>query len=113
MLRAELLHEARPEQHTAGLVEDAHEVEVDVTAAQGVEQLIATLADTGGHVLVADPLPLPATASSKVGFNLVPGEGAGTFTDLLDIGQLLDRRPGKLSGGERPRVALRRPKWMP
>ena len=29
-------------------------------------------------------------------------------TDLLDIGHLLDRRPGKLSGGERQRVALGR-----
>jgi molybdate transport system ATP-binding protein len=29
-------------------------------------------------------------------------------TDLLDIGGLLDRRPGKLSGGERHRVALGR-----
>jgi len=29
-------------------------------------------------------------------------------TGLLDIGQLLDRRPGKLSGGERQRVALGR-----
>jgi molybdate transport system ATP-binding protein len=29
-------------------------------------------------------------------------------TDLLDIGQLLDRRPGQLSGGERQRVALGR-----
>ena len=29
-------------------------------------------------------------------------------TDLLDIGNLLDRRPGKLSGGERQRVALGR-----
>jgi molybdate transport system ATP-binding protein len=29
-------------------------------------------------------------------------------TDLLDIGPLLDRRPGKLSGGERQRVALGR-----
>jgi molybdate transport system ATP-binding protein len=29
-------------------------------------------------------------------------------TDLLDIGRLLDRRPGKLSGGERQRVALGR-----
>jgi len=28
--------------------------------------------------------------------------------DLLDIGDLLDRRPGKLSGGERQRVALGR-----
>lgn len=28
--------------------------------------------------------------------------------DLLDIGALLDRRPGKLSGGERQRVALGR-----
>jgi molybdate transport system ATP-binding protein len=28
--------------------------------------------------------------------------------DLLDIGHLLDRRPGKLSGGERQRVALGR-----
>ena len=27
-------------------------------------------------------------------------------TELLDIGHLLDRRPGKLSGGERQRVAL-------
>lgn len=30
------------------------------------------------------------------------------ITDLLDIGDLLDRRPGKLSGGERQRVALGR-----
>jgi molybdate transport system ATP-binding protein len=29
-------------------------------------------------------------------------------TDLLDIGDLLDRRPGRLSGGERQRVALGR-----
>jgi molybdate transport system ATP-binding protein len=29
-------------------------------------------------------------------------------TDLLDIGHLIDRRPGKLSGGERQRVALGR-----
>jgi molybdate transport system ATP-binding protein len=28
--------------------------------------------------------------------------------ELLDIGHLLDRRPGKLSGGERQRVALGR-----
>jgi molybdate transport system ATP-binding protein len=28
--------------------------------------------------------------------------------DLLDIGHLLDRRPGKLSGGERQRVAVGR-----
>jgi molybdate transport system ATP-binding protein len=28
--------------------------------------------------------------------------------ELLDIGQLLDRRPGKLSGGERQRVAVGR-----
>ena len=30
------------------------------------------------------------------------------ITDLLDIGDLLDRRPGQLSGGERQRVALGR-----
>jgi molybdate transport system ATP-binding protein len=30
------------------------------------------------------------------------------ITDLLDIGGLLDRRPGQLSGGERQRVALGR-----
>jgi molybdate transport system ATP-binding protein len=30
------------------------------------------------------------------------------ITDMLDIGPLLDRRPGKLSGGERQRVALGR-----
>jgi molybdate transport system ATP-binding protein len=30
------------------------------------------------------------------------------ITDLLDIGELLDRRPGKLSGGERQRVAFGR-----
>jgi molybdate transport system ATP-binding protein len=30
------------------------------------------------------------------------------ITDLLDIGGLLDRRPGQLSGGERQRIALGR-----
>jgi molybdate transport system ATP-binding protein len=33
---------------------------------------------------------------------------AGHIVDLLDIGRLLDRRPGKLSGGERQRVAIGR-----
>jgi molybdate transport system ATP-binding protein len=36
-----------------------------------------------------------------------PGQRA-RVTDLLDIGRLLDRRPGQLSGGERQRVALGR-----
>src|SRR5260370_14572563 len=37
-------------------------------------------------------------------------DGAETarILDLLDIGHLLDRRPGKLSGGERQRVAFGR-----
>jgi molybdate transport system ATP-binding protein len=35
-------------------------------------------------------------------------KGFGHVVDLLDIGQLLDRRPGKLSGGERQRVAVGR-----
>lgn len=35
-------------------------------------------------------------------------EGEARIVDLLDIGNLLDRRPGKLSGGERQRVALGR-----
>jgi molybdate transport system ATP-binding protein len=30
------------------------------------------------------------------------------IVDLLDLGRLLDRRPGKLSGGERQRVAIGR-----
>jgi molybdate transport system ATP-binding protein len=34
--------------------------------------------------------------------------GEKRVVDLLDIGDLLDRRPGKLSGGERQRVALGR-----
>ena len=32
----------------------------------------------------------------------------GHVIELLDIGHLLDRRPGKLSGGERQRVAVGR-----
>jgi molybdate transport system ATP-binding protein len=32
----------------------------------------------------------------------------GRVVDMLDIGPLLDRRPGKLSGGERQRVAVGR-----
>jgi len=34
--------------------------------------------------------------------------GMARVVDLLDIGALLDRRPGKLSGGERQRVAIGR-----
>src|SRR5690242_16552888 len=42
--------------------------------------------------------------------NRLPDDAAQRrrVTDLLDIGGLLDRRPGKLSGGERQRVALGR-----
>jgi molybdate transport system ATP-binding protein len=42
--------------------------------------------------------------------NRLPDDPAQTtrITELLDIGHLLDRRPGKLSGGERQRVALGR-----
>jgi molybdate transport system ATP-binding protein len=42
--------------------------------------------------------------------NRLTGDGAQwrRVTELLDIGELLDRRPGKLSGGERQRVALGR-----
>ena len=42
--------------------------------------------------------------------NHLPDDAAqrSRVTDLLDIGHLLDRRPGKLSGGERQRVALGR-----
>jgi molybdate transport system ATP-binding protein len=36
------------------------------------------------------------------------GEQHRRVVDLLDIGNLLDRRPGRLSGGERQRVALGR-----
>jgi len=34
--------------------------------------------------------------------------GLRHIVDLLDLGRLLDRRPGKLSGGERQRVAIGR-----
>jgi molybdate transport system ATP-binding protein len=34
--------------------------------------------------------------------------GMGHIVELLDLGRLLDRRPGKLSGGERQRVAIGR-----
>jgi molybdate transport system ATP-binding protein len=42
--------------------------------------------------------------------NRLPDDPAqrSRVTDLLDIGGLLDRRPGQLSGGERQRVALGR-----
>jgi len=42
--------------------------------------------------------------------NRLPDDPAqrSRVTDLLDIGSLMDRRPGKLSGGERQRVALGR-----
>jgi len=42
--------------------------------------------------------------------NRLPDDAAqrARVTDLLDIGNLLDRRPGRLSGGERQRVALGR-----
>jgi molybdate transport system ATP-binding protein len=40
----------------------------------------------------------------------LPHDDAGMrhIVELLDIGRLLDRRPGKLSGGERQRVAIGR-----
>jgi molybdate transport system ATP-binding protein len=40
----------------------------------------------------------------------LPRDGAATarIVQLLDIGHLLDRRPGRLSGGERQRVAIGR-----
>ena len=40
----------------------------------------------------------------------LPPDGAQLqrIIDLLDIGSLLDRRPGKLSGGERQRIAIGR-----
>ena len=40
----------------------------------------------------------------------LPADSAETrrIANLLDIGHLLDRRPGKLSGGERQRVAIGR-----
>ena len=37
-----------------------------------------------------------------------PGADSARVVELLDIGHLLDRRPGKLSGGERQRVAIGR-----
>jgi molybdate transport system ATP-binding protein len=42
--------------------------------------------------------------------NRLPDDGAQRkrIVELLDIGALLDRRPGRLSGGERQRVALGR-----
>jgi molybdate transport system ATP-binding protein len=42
--------------------------------------------------------------------NRLPDDAArrARVTDLLDIGGLMDRRPGKLSGGERQRIALGR-----
>src|SRR4030081_4004964 len=42
--------------------------------------------------------------------NRLPDDPAprARVTDLLDIGNLLDRRPGRLSGGERQRIALGR-----
>ena len=36
------------------------------------------------------------------------GEATKRIVDLLELGNLLDRRPGKLSGGERQRVAVGR-----
>jgi molybdate transport system ATP-binding protein len=36
------------------------------------------------------------------------GAEMARIVNLLDIGQLLDRRPGKLSGGERQRIAIGR-----
>jgi len=42
--------------------------------------------------------------------NGLPRDEAGMMrvVDLLDIGALLDRRPGRLSGGERQRIAIGR-----
>jgi molybdate transport system ATP-binding protein len=42
--------------------------------------------------------------------NRLAGDAAqeSRVTELLDIGNLMDRRPGRLSGGERQRVALGR-----
>jgi molybdate transport system ATP-binding protein len=42
------------------------------------------------------------------GGHAADGQAFAHVVDLLDIGNLLDRRPGKLSGGERQRVAVGR-----
>ena len=43
-----------------------------------------------------------------VGGHAADAQAFAHVVDLLDIGHLLDRRPGKLSGGERQRVAVGR-----
>jgi molybdate transport system ATP-binding protein len=42
------------------------------------------------------------------GGHAADGQALAHVVDLLDIGHLLDRRPGRLSGGERQRVAVGR-----
>ena len=50
---------------------------------------------------------ISTTAAACIGLARDPAE-LKRIVDLLDIGHLLDRRPGKLSGGERQRVAIGR-----
>ena len=63
-----------------------------------------------GRPAVSAPVgraPISTTAAACRGLARDDAEQR-RIVDLLDIGHLLDRRPGKLSGGERQRVAVGR-----
>jgi molybdate transport system ATP-binding protein len=56
------------------------------------------------HLTIAENLDY-GRRMSRLEYDLSEWQGV---IDLLDIGQLLERRPGKLSGGERQRIAVGR-----
>jgi ABC-type sugar transport system ATPase subunit len=58
------------------------------------------------HLSVAQNIGFGARARGEPAADV--GRAVTDAADLLDIGRLLDRRPGELSGGEKQRVALAR-----
>lgn len=99
----------------------------DVTAMRAVDRNLSMVFQSYAlypHLTVAENIAVPLQMRQMTGLQrlpllggLMPGAGAQKrdiaqavrhAADMLEIGALLDRKPGQLSGGQRQRVALGR-----